>query len=733
MPVSRMKFLTALAVVAVTAACTSDVDQNADTTASQFKGQTSDTYHGVQVQDPYRALEDWSNPLVQAWSDKQTEYANQCLTSLAYHEEIKSDLMAPPTGPQTASLSSLSMAGGTIFALKSGAGLQQPQLVGAPTLTELTTSELVFDLNIFDPSGNTSVTWFKPSPDASKIAVALSEDGSERGVLHIVDGQTGEVLETPIPNVYNPTAGGDVSWFPDSSGFHYSRYPVPGDEHEDDPSSWIKLYAHTLGTGWKTDPALLDGHLNKTSQIRLVRDPGSGDLIAWLQDGDSGRFSHLRLTGTGDWSEITDYQDGHFQLIPADDGSVFLLSTADAPKGRVLKIPAGGTLSDATEFVPEQDDASLSHSYYSHTSPTGFWHAGRLYLKYNVGGPSELRVFDRNGERVDLTGQPAASRLTQLTSLENTVLFEFESYTQPNRWLQLATDGVAIEASPLSGSTSDGGWADMTTTRLMATSKDGTQVPLTLLHPLGLTADTPSPVLVYGYGGFRYNLEPQFKSEYRTLLDRGMLIAEVNLRGGSEFGAEWHAGGALLNKQNVYDDFAAAIKHLQAAGYTSPNQTAIMGVSNGGLLVGAMLNQYPELFSTAIAKVGLYDMLRAELDPNGVYNIPELGSVTNPEQFRALHAYSPYHQVRDDATYPAVLFTTGANDQRVNPMHSRKMTARLLEATSSDRPILLRANRTGGHGHGVSADARAVDIADTFAFALALTGDRLITDACKQP
>ena len=728
----RVKFLTALAMTVV-AACAPALDQRADAPASIFEGRTTNTYHGTTVLDPYRALEDWNNPSVQAWSDGQTEQANRCLTSLPYHAEIKSDLMAPPADSKTANLSSLSMTNGTIFALRSVAELQQPQLVSGASLADLATVKPVFDLNMFDPSGDTSIIWFKPSPDASKVAIALSKGGSERGTLHVIDRQMGEMLETRIPNVYNPTAGGDLSWFVDSSGFYYSRYPVPGDAHEDDPSAWIKLYAHKIGENWTADPELLGDRLNKTSQIRLVREPQSGDLIAWLQDGDSGLFSHLRLTGASDWAEITDYVDGHFQLIPADDGSAFLLSNADAPKGRVLKIPVGGTLTDAVEVIPEQADASLSHSYYSHASPTGVWHGGRLYLKYNIGGPSELRVFDGNGQRIDITGQPAAARLTQLTPLANAVLFESESYTQPNRWLQIDADSTMVDVSALLQSELAGNWSDIATTRMMATSKDGTQVPVTLLHPTDLTVDTPRTLLVYGYGGFRYNLEPQFKSEYRTLLDRGMLVAEVNLRGGAEFGENWHAGGALLNKQNVFDDFAAAIMHLQTAGYTSPRQTAIMGVSNGGLLVGAMLTQYPDLFSTAIAKVGLYDMLRAELDPNGVYNIPEFGSVTDPEQFRALLAYSPYHQLRDDTPYPAVLFTTGANDQRVNPMHSRKMTAHMQNATSSNRPILLLANRTGGHGRGISADAHAVDVADTFAFVLALTNDVPITDACKRP
>ena len=211
------------------------------------------------------------------------------------------------------------------------------------------------------------------------------------------------------------------------------------------------------------------------------------------------------------------------------------------------------------------------------------------------------------------------------------------------------------------------------------------------------------------------------------------MIAEVNLRGGSEFGEEWQASGSGLKKQNVFDDFAAAIKHLHAEGYSTPEQTAIMGRSNGGLLIGAMVTQHPELFSAAIAEVGLYDMIRSELDPNGAYNIPEFGTVSNPEQFEALFAYSPYHRVEEETPYPAVLFSTGANDQRVNPMHSRKMTARLREATSSDRPILLRAKRNVGHGGGLSIEARAEDVADTFSFALAFTQDTHIPSACQYP
>jgi prolyl oligopeptidase len=273
-----------------------------------------------------------------------------------------------------------------------------------------------------------------------------------------------------------------------------------------------------------------------------------------------------------------------------------------------------------------------------------------------------------------------------------------------------ANETKLVQTSPIS-------YADTEVVREFAASKDGTQVPLNVVRRKNAVLDGSSPVLLTGYGGYGLSLTPSFLGpDVRLWLDAGGVFVIANLRGGGEYGEEWHRQGALTHKQNVFDDFAASARYLIAHKYTSEEHLAIMGGSNGGLLMGAALTQHPELFRAVVSRVGIYDMLRVELDPNGAFNTTEFGTVKDPDQFRALYAYSPYHQVADDRKYPAVLMATGEHDGRVNPMQSRKMAARLQAATVSGRPIFLSINSHAGHGIGSSLSIRANQMADIQAF-----------------
>ena len=248
-------------------------------------------------------------------------------------------------------------------------------------------------------------------------------------------------------------------------------------------------------------------------------------------------------------------------------------------------------------------------------------------------------------------------------------------------------------------------------------SKDGTRVPVNIVRRRGTRLDGTNPTLLEGYGGYGISMKPYFLGAFtRAWLDQGGVYAMANLRGGGEYGEEWHQAGRLTHKQNVFDDFVACAQHMIERKYTSPAHLAIMGGSNGGLLMGAALTQRPELFRAVVSYVGIYDMLRVELDPNGAFNVTEFGTVKDPEQFKALYAYSPYHHVKDGTAYPAVLFPTGENDHRVDPMQSRKMTARLQAATSSGRPMLLRTSSSAGHGIGTAVDEQIEEDADVLSF-----------------
>jgi prolyl oligopeptidase len=301
------------------------------------------------------------------------------------------------------------------------------------------------------------------------------------------------------------------------------------------------------------------------------------------------------------------------------------------------------------------------------------------------------------------------------------LLFRAVSYTEPAAWFHCANEKTEPLKTALQ-STSPLSFADIEVRREFATSKDGTKIPLNILFRKGMRRDGQNPTLLYAYGGYGISMSPNFDFTRRLWFDRGGVYAVANIRGGGEFGEEWHKAGNLTKKQTVFDDFAVAAEYLIKEKYARPERLAIQGGSNGGLLMGAMITQHPDLFRAVVSSVGIYDMLRVELAPNGAFNVTEFGTVKNPEQFKALYAYSPYHHVVDGTKYPAVLMMTGANDGRVAPYHSRKMTARLLAANKSGNPILLRTSSSAGHGIGTALSERIKQSADIYAFLFAQLG-----------
>jgi prolyl oligopeptidase len=339
-----------------------------------------------------------------------------------------------------------------------------------------------------------------------------------------------------------------------------------------------------------------------------------------------------------------------------------------------------------------------------------------------LGGPSQIRRFGLDGKGETVIPIPSISEVSEMESLEdNSLLFRDVSYTEPAAWFHLAagkTEPVKtalVDKSPVS-------LADIEVTREFATSKDGTKIPLNIIRKKGTKLDGKNPTLLYGYGGYGISMQPNFNFTERLWFDRGGVYVVANIRGGGEFGEEWHKAGNLTHKQNVFDDFAAAAEYLIKQKWTNPEKLAILGGSNGGLLMGAMITQHPDLMRAVVSFVGIYDMLRVELAPNGAFNTTEFGTVKNPDQFKALYAYSPYHHVVDGTKYPSILMLTGANDGRVAPYHSRKMVARLDEANKSSNPILLRTSTSAGHGIGTALSERIKQQADMYSFLFAQLG-----------
>jgi prolyl oligopeptidase len=430
-------------------------------------------------------------------------------------------------------------------------------------------------------------------------------------------------------------------------------------------------------------------------------------LLATVANGDGGEYEfHLR-NPRGEWSKVAGFEDKVRHIELGFDGKLYAISLNQSPRGRILAMPMDAPkLSSAQVVVPEGEGVIQA------IAPA----ASRIYVTYMVGGPSEIRMFDLAGKSLGTLPSEPISRNSVSERLEgDDILVSSVSflsapgvYRYQPRVGKLARTALA-DKSKVS-------FADAEVVREMATSKDGTRIPMNILVRKGTKRDGNNPVLLYGYGGYGVNMEPYFSVENRVWLDAGGIYVQANLRGGGEFGEEWHLAGNLTRKQNVFDDMIGAAQHLIERGYTKPERLAAIGGSNGGLLMGAILTQRPDLFHAVVSEVGIYDMLRVETTPNGAFNVTEYGTVKDKAQFDALYAYSPYHRVKDGTPYPAVLITSGENDGRVDPYHSRKMAARLQAANPSGRPVLLRIGMDTGHGIGTSLSTRVEEAADIYAF-----------------
>jgi prolyl oligopeptidase len=477
-----------------------------------------------------------------------------------------------------------------------------------------------------------------------------------------------------------------------------------------------QLYFHALGTPTAKDRYELGKDLPRIAEIKIELDRKSGRVLASVQNGDSGEFAHFVRSPEGKWTQFADFKDAAVQAVFGTTDDLFVVSRKDAPKGKVLRLSAAEPdLAKTVVIVPPGEDTIVT-DFYSYTSrQTVLPTATRLYVTYQLGGPSAFRCFNHSGRPLAAPKQPEVGSVRGLTPAGgDDVIFTATSFTQQSEvYLYRAKTDETTQLPLTSPAVVD--LSDVKVAREFAVSKDGTKVPVNILMPKGAKLDGSNPCLVTGYGGYNINTEPAFHPEWRVLFDHGFVVAVVNLRGGGEYGEEWHKAGMLTKKQNVFDDFAAALKLVIDRKYTSAEKLAIEGRSNGGLLMGATLTQHPELMKCVIAHVGIYDMLRVELSPNGAFNIPEFGTVKDAAQFKALHAYSPYHNVKDGTKYPAVLFLTGANDPRADPLQSRKMTARLQAAQTSGL-FLLRTSANSGHGLGTALSEQIEEKTDVYAF-----------------
>jgi prolyl oligopeptidase len=679
---------------------------SAQTYPTTPKKPAGETYHGVEVREDYRWLEESADPAVAAWGREQMAATRKALDALPIRAQLQARFKQlyenrPPRYIQ------FQHRGGQLFALKRQPPKNQAMLVVLKSPDNVKSERVLIDPNVMQGGATTAIDWYVASLDGKYVAASISEKGSEKGSAHVVEVATGKRLEDVVPGVNGPTAGGSLVWNKDSTGFYYTRYPQGSERAREDLAFYQQVYFHKLGTPPAQDRYAIGKDFPRIAEVELSSTRDGRYVLAKVANGDGGEYAYYLRDPANQWDKIADYADKVRRMELGRDGNIYALSLKDAPRGKVVRTSMESPdIAKAKVMVP-QGDAVIESIDVSKE---------RLYIDYMNGGPSEVKVFGLEGTLLSNMPTEPVSAVTLETVLEDgDMLFSSTSMISNTAWYRYAWRSGKITTLGITPQYKDL-LADVTVEREMCTSKDGTKVPVNIVMKKGTRRDGSNPVLLYGYGGYGVTMRPYYSTRAQVFIEHGGIYALANLRGGGEFGEEWHLAGNLTKKQNVFDDMIACGEHMIARGYTTKDRLAAMGGSNGGLLMGAILTQRPDLFRAIVSDVGVYDMLRVELTPNGAFNITEYGTVKDAAQFRALYAYSPYHNVKDGTKYPAVLMATGENDGRVDPWHSRKMAARLQAATTSGRPIYLRISMDTGHGQGTALASVIEEDADRFAF-----------------
>jgi prolyl oligopeptidase len=664
-----------------------------------------ETLHGVEVADPFRWLEETDAPEVERWTAEQNAATRAALDAIPFRDRVRARL---DQLFQVGLLEVPLVAAGAAFYLRREPHQDQSVL----HVREAGSDE---DRPLVDPNAEDSlvtIDWFYPSPDGRLVAYGLSRGGDEQSMLHVVEVATGRVLDERIPD----TRFSSVAWLPDASGFYYTRLPAEdrynqrvrfhrlGDDDADD--------AVVFGEG-RAPTDLYDLSFSSDGRHLLIQvHQGWAKAVLYVRDEDGA----LRTTG--------EEREAIFRGKLAG-GRLYVLTNWEAPNWRVLELdPATLDLDKARTVVAERKDAIVVD-----LALVG----GRLVTNELEDASSRVRVYSLPAGELErevvlpdlgsVQGTPSMRTPGVAGEWERgELLLGFTSFLRPPEVLQCDLADGAVTTFAQLGSPTGFDPDAYETRQAHARSADGTPVPIFLVHRRGLELDGTAPAYLTGYGGFNVGLTPYWITALPLWVDAGGVFAVAVLRGGNEFGERWHRDGMLGRKQNVFDDFIASADWLVDEGYTSRERLAIGGGSNGGLLVGAALTQRPDLCRAVVCEVPLLDMLRYHNFQIAKLWIAEYGSSDDPEQFRWLHAYSPYHRVVQGERYPAVLLTTALGDSRVDPMHARKMAARLQEATASGRPVLLRVDEDAGHGIGKPRSMQLDAATDVWSFVFSELG-----------
>jgi prolyl oligopeptidase len=681
--------------------------------------EVTEDYFGTKVTDPYRWLENTSDAEVVAWMKAQNDYTREALAKIPGRDKLLDRIKQLDNAGPT--VSSVQVWGGYYFYLKAEPGSDNRRLyvrdaVNAPERL------LVDPEKLTTPDGkHFSIDYFAPSLDGKYVAYGISPGGSEDSVMHFLETATGAALS----DVIDRAQFGSPSWLPDGKSFFYPRtQKLTADSPPTAKYQKLKVYRHTLGTDPDKD-ALVFGY-GVSPNIKVTEDDfpvvlyspaAPKSLVALVIHGVKNEkdlyVTPFAYTPTADtaWKKVADDSDDITTLdVHGDD--LFLVSHKDASRYKVLRTSLSNPdLAKAALVVPPSEVVVMNVAVA----------ADGLYIQDLDGGIGRLRRLSYGSGKVEAVRLPFEGAIQSLfvNPTDEGAWLELTSWIKSPLWYALKADSKIEDTGLVPPSPVD--FSDIVSEEIKAKSADGTMVPLSIIHKRGIAMDGSNPTWLEGYGAYGITIDPGFRATWLAFLEKGGIYAISHVRGGGEYGEDWHTGGQKLTKQHTIDDFIAAAQYLIENKYTSSAKLLGEGTSAGGITIGGAITQRPDLFAAAFVRVGDSDSMRSELMASGPANIPEFGTVKDPDGFKGLFAMDAYQHVKPNA-YPAVLLTTGANDPRVAPWQAAKMTARLQASTTSGKPVLLRVDYDAGHGMGSTKTQRDVELADELAFLLWQTG-----------
>jgi prolyl oligopeptidase len=663
------------------------------------KANVIDDYNGVKVADPYRWLENADDSETVAWVERQNALTRSLLDR-PERETIRKRLTELFNYPR---LSAPTRRGDRYFYSRN-TGLQNQSVL---FVREGNGPERVLlDPNTLSPDGTVALHSDMTTRDGSLLAYTLARSGSDRQEIYVKDVATGKDL----PDKLLWAKFTSLTWTPDKSGLYYQRFPVPGSVPAGDENYFGKIYFHRLGDPQEKDALILERpERDVTLWTDITRD--GRYLVITGSKGSTNKTEVYVLDRTvpGSAPVMLSFTKGFgaaWGFIGEDGGRFFFQTDKDAPLNRLVAVPAGRLEAAPVQVVPEGSDKLSSSILVDH----------RLVLVRLKNASDRLFIHGLDGRLEKEVALPTLGSIAELKGEpdDGEMFLSFTSFTFPATPYRYSfKEGALAEFERIKGTVDSAAYE---VEQVWAPSKDGTRVSMFLVHKRGLSRDGRRPTLLTGYGGFNVDVTPSYSSARFVWLERGGILAVANLRGGGEYGEAWHKAGMLEKKQNVFDDFIAAAQWLIDSGWTRRDRLAVQGGSNGGLLVGAVMVQRPDLVGAVICQVPVADMLRYHLFTVGRYWIPEYGSAEDPAQFPFLYRYSPYHNVKDGTAYPATLVTTADTDDRVAPGLAKKFAARLQEATGGEKPILIRVETKAGHGAGKPISKQIDEQADIYTF-----------------